>query len=67
MSDIYFKLQKTGVKSFDTKSHAILCCTAQVKYISQVKSFSFRQLNEDHIYGRNCAKISTYLLQKEET
>lgn len=39
----------------------ILCCTIQVK------AFSFRQLNEDHFFGRNCAKLSKPLLQEEET
>lgn len=52
-------LESQNWKEYDQKSHAFLCCTIQVK------DFSFRRLNEDHLFGRNYAKIPKHLLQEE--
>lgn len=51
------RLPRQNWKEYDQKSHAFLCCSVQVK------AFSFRQLKDDHLFSRNCAKVSKYLFQ----
>lgn len=54
-------LERQKWKEYDQKSYIFLRCTIQMEVVS------FRQLNKDHLFGRNCAKIPNYLLQEEDT